>query len=128
MAVVAGTATTASLTLVKLQCLPSAPSLRKFWGGSEHPGGKLGVKFMGVKARFGSFESGGAAVLERPSFDQSQFEPSTQVLEGGDIGRLRDKKGTGSGDSYRVLLVDDAGHSEKISCEGFAPSCSICYT
>ncbi|XWS13277.1 hypothetical protein CRYUN_Cryun36dG0023600 [Craigia yunnanensis] len=47
----------------------------------------------------------GAGVLERPSFDQSQFDPSTQVLEGGDIGHLKDKKGTGSGDSCRVLLL-----------------------
>jgi len=57
---------------------------------------------------------GGSSVLERPTFDQSQFDPSTQVLEGGDMGRLRHKKGTGSGDSYKVLLVDDAKHTEKI--------------
>lgn len=37
---------------------------------------------MGVKAKFGSFKSGGAGVLERPSLDQSQFDPSAQVLEG----------------------------------------------
>lgn len=40
-----------------------------------------GLKVMSVKARFGS-SKGGAGVLERPSFDQSQFDPSTQVLEG----------------------------------------------
>ncbi|XP_022761772.1 ATP-dependent Clp protease adapter protein CLPS1, chloroplastic-like [Durio zibethinus] len=115
MAVVAGTVATSSWTLVKSQRLPSAPSLRKFCGGNEsHPGGKMVMKFMGMKARFGSFTSGGAGVLERPGFDQSQFEPSTKVLEGGDIGRLRNKKGIGSGGSYRVLLVDDAGHSEKL--------------
>lgn len=34
-----------------------------------------------VKARFGS-SKGGASVLERPSFDQSQFDPATQVQEG----------------------------------------------
>lgn len=53
-------------------------------------------------------------MLERPSFDQSQFDPATQVQEGGDIGRVRDKKQTGSGDSYRVLLIDDARHTEKL--------------
>ena len=80
MAVVAGTATFAP---VKLQRIPSAPTSRKFWGGKvNHPAGKMGSKFMVVKARYGSFKSGGAGVLERPSFDQSQFDPSTQVLEG----------------------------------------------
>ncbi|KAK9076277.1 hypothetical protein SSX86_004610 [Deinandra increscens subsp. villosa] len=62
---------------------------------------------------FGS-SKGGASVLERPSFDQSQFDPATQVQEGGDIGRVRDKKNTGSGDSYKVLLIDDARHTEKL--------------
>ncbi|KAD1709730.1 hypothetical protein R6Q59_032435 [Mikania micrantha] len=65
------------------------------------------------KSRFGS-SKGGASVLERPSFDQSQFDPATQVQEGGDIGRVRDKKNTGSGDSYKVLLIDDARHTEKL--------------
>ncbi|KAF5750020.1 hypothetical protein HS088_TW03G00349 [Tripterygium wilfordii] len=68
---------------------------------------------VSVNARFGS-SKGGAGVLERPTFDQSQFDPSTQVLEGGDIGRLKNKKGPGSGDSYRVLLIDDARHTEKL--------------
>ncbi|XP_076894997.1 ATP-dependent Clp protease adapter protein CLPS2, chloroplastic-like [Bidens hawaiensis] len=66
-----------------------------------------------LKARFGS-SKGGAGVLERPSFDQSQFDPATQVQEGGDIGRVRDKKNTGSGDSYKVLLIDDERHTEKL--------------
>lgn len=35
-------------------------------------------------------------------------------ITGGDMGRLRDSKGTGSGDSYRVLLIDDARHSENL--------------
>lgn len=52
--------------------------------------------------------------MERPTFDQSQFDPIAQVEEGGDIGRLADKKGLRSGDSYRVLLVDDARHTEKL--------------
>ena len=33
---------------------------------------------------------------------------------GGDIGRVKDKKTTGSGDSYKVLLIDDARHTEKL--------------
>lgn len=36
---------------------------------------------MAVKARFGS-SKGGAGVLERPKFDQTQFDPSTQLQEG----------------------------------------------
>lgn len=100
-----------------------------------------------VEARFGTFKTGGAGVIEKPGFDQSQFDPSTQVLEGnlfsfffllcylfnyyfipiklhlpydvlaiagGDIGKMKDKRGTGSGDSYRVLLIDDTRHSEKL--------------
>ena len=35
-----------------------------------------------VEARFGTFKTGGAGVIEKPAFDQSQFDPSTQVLEG----------------------------------------------
>lgn len=35
-----------------------------------------------VEARFGTFKTGGAGVIEKPGFDQSQFDPSTQVLEG----------------------------------------------
>ncbi|PWA72593.1 ribosomal protein L7/L12/adaptor protein ClpS-like protein [Artemisia annua] len=66
------------------------------------------------EARFGSLRSGGTNVLERPNFDQSQFDPATQVQEGGDIGRVKDKKTTGSGDSYKVLLIDDARHTEKL--------------
>lgn len=67
-----------------------------------------------VEARFGSFKTGGAGVLDKPALDQSQFDPSPQVLEGGDIGKMKDKRGTGSGDSYRVLLIDDTRHSEKL--------------
>ncbi|XWS09277.1 hypothetical protein CRYUN_Cryun40dG0072100 [Craigia yunnanensis] len=116
MVVVARTSTMSSFPLVKLQRIPSAPTSRKFWGGGKenHPAGKMGSKFMGVEARFGSFMTDGAGVLERPSFNLSNFDRSTQVLEGGDIGCFRDKKGTDIGDSYRVLLVDDAGHSEKL--------------
>lgn len=33
---------------------------------------------------------------------------------GGDIGRVKDKKSTGGGDDYRVLLLDDARHSENL--------------
>lgn len=53
--------------------------------------------------------------MERPSFDLSQFDiPFTQVEQGGDIGRARDKRLTGCGDSYRVLLVDDDRHTERL--------------
>ncbi|KAL4291639.1 hypothetical protein GQ457_14G000150 [Hibiscus cannabinus] len=118
MAVVAGLPTTMSFALVKFERNPSAPTTGKLWGArGTHPhpaAAKMGSKALGVKARFASFKTGGAGVLERPSFDQSQFDPSTQVLEGGDIGRSADRKGTGSGDSYRVLLVDDARHSEEL--------------
>lgn len=40
---------------------------------------------------------------------------------GGDIGRVKDKKNTGSGDSYRVLLIDDARHTEKLG--NMIPDC-----
>ncbi|XP_021898233.1 ATP-dependent Clp protease adapter protein CLPS1, chloroplastic-like [Carica papaya] len=70
-------------------------------------------KFARVNANFVP-SKGGAGILERPTFDQSQFDPSTQVLEGGDVGRLKNKKGVGSGDSYRVLLMDDIRHTENL--------------
>uniref|UniRef100_A0A1D1Y6I4 ATP-dependent Clp protease adapter protein ClpS n=1 Tax=Anthurium amnicola TaxID=1678845 RepID=A0A1D1Y6I4_9ARAE len=62
----------------------------------------------------GSLRGGGSGLLERPNFDQSQFDPLPQVQEGGDIGKLSDKKGLGSGDSFRVLLIDDARHTERL--------------
>uniref|UniRef100_A0ACD5VVI1 Uncharacterized protein n=1 Tax=Avena sativa TaxID=4498 RepID=A0ACD5VVI1_AVESA len=58
--------------------------------------------------------SSGGAVLDRPAFDQSQLDALPAALEGGDTGRLKDRRGTGSGDSYKVLLVDDARHTEKL--------------
>ncbi|XP_058090392.1 ATP-dependent Clp protease adapter protein CLPS2, chloroplastic-like [Magnolia sinica] len=64
-------------------------------------------------ARFGS-SGGGAGLLERPTFDQSQFDRMIQAEEGGDIGRVTDEKGTRGGDSYKVLLIDDARHTEKL--------------
>ncbi|KAL4186211.1 hypothetical protein AMTRI_Chr09g13040 [Amborella trichopoda] len=67
---------------------------------------------MKISGRFGS-SKGGAGLLERPTFDQSQFDPSLSVEEGGEMGRLCDKKGPGSGDSYRVLLLDHERHTEK---------------
>ncbi|KAE8728591.1 hypothetical protein F3Y22_tig00004198pilonHSYRG00025 [Hibiscus syriacus] len=134
MAVVAGLAMTSSFVMVNFERNPSAPTTGKLCGANgTHPSAeKMGSRLTGVKAQFGSFKTGGAGVLERPSFDQSQFDPSTQVLEcvrpvmdnslimfiptitGGDIGRSTDRKRTGNGDSYRVLLVDDAQHSEKL--------------
>ncbi|CAL4953798.1 unnamed protein product [Urochloa decumbens] len=56
---------------------------------------------------------GGGAVLERPAFDQSQLDTLPVTQEGGDPGRLRDGRRSGSGDSYKVLLVDDVRHTEK---------------
>ncbi|XP_078180304.1 ATP-dependent Clp protease adapter protein CLPS2, chloroplastic-like [Carex rostrata] len=55
-------------------------------------------------------------VEERPTFDDSsQFDAfPLEPLEGGDIGRSTERKGTGSGDSYKVLLVDDPRHTEKL--------------
>ncbi|KAI4357088.1 hypothetical protein L6164_001059 [Bauhinia variegata] len=68
---------------------------------------------ISVNARLGS-SRGGAGLLERPSLDQSQFEPLTQVQKGGDIGSLNTRKGVGNGDSYRVLLIDDIRHTENL--------------
>lgn len=42
------------------------------------------------------------------------FGETCCLFVGGDIGRVRDKRSTGSGDSYRVLLLDDERHSEKL--------------
>ncbi|KAL6853729.1 hypothetical protein ACP4OV_019758 [Aristida adscensionis] len=58
--------------------------------------------------------SSGGAVLERPAFDQSQLDTLPAAEEGGDPGRLGDRRGSGSGDSYKVLLVDDARHTEQL--------------
>ncbi|PUZ54113.1 hypothetical protein GQ55_5G103700 [Panicum hallii var. hallii] len=55
----------------------------------------------------------GGAVLERPAFDQSQLDALPVAEEGGDPGRLKDGRRSGSGDSYKVLLVDDARHTEQ---------------
>uniref|UniRef100_A0A453FV81 Uncharacterized protein n=1 Tax=Aegilops tauschii subsp. strangulata TaxID=200361 RepID=A0A453FV81_AEGTS len=57
--------------------------------------------------------SAGGAVLDPPAFDQSQLDTLPPAQEGGDTGRLKDRKGTGSGDSYKVLLLDDPRHTEK---------------
>ncbi|XP_004297765.1 PREDICTED: uncharacterized protein LOC101299180 [Fragaria vesca subsp. vesca] len=107
------TTATASFSLTKIAGFPpSSPtrSCSKVLAVKEGRGISGG---MAVKARFGS-SRGGAGVLERPKFDQTQFDPSTQLQEGGDIGRLKDKRGIGSGDSYRVLLIDDVQHTEKL--------------
>lgn len=57
--------------------------------------------------------SSGGAVLERPAFDQSQLDTLPVTQEGGDPGRLKGGRRSGSGDSYKVLLVDDVRHTEK---------------
>ncbi|OEL13416.1 hypothetical protein BAE44_0025571 [Dichanthelium oligosanthes] len=56
---------------------------------------------------------GGGAVLERPAFDQSQLDTLPVTQEGGDPGRLKDGRRSGSGDSYKVLLVHDVRHTEE---------------
>ncbi|KAF0887493.1 hypothetical protein E2562_002224 [Oryza meyeriana var. granulata] len=58
--------------------------------------------------------SSGGALLERPAFDQSQLDTLPVTQEGGDTGRMRDRRGSGSGDSYKVLLIDDARHTENL--------------
>ncbi|KAM7487877.1 hypothetical protein LguiB_025361 [Lonicera macranthoides] len=70
---------------------------------------------FGAKSKGGG-GGGGASVLERPPpiFDPSQLDPATQVEQGGDIGRVRDRRGPGSADGYRVLLLDDIRHTEDL--------------
>uniref|UniRef100_A0A2P2JB41 Uncharacterized protein LOC105123660 isoform X1 n=1 Tax=Rhizophora mucronata TaxID=61149 RepID=A0A2P2JB41_RHIMU len=80
----------------------------------KHEEALVAAKGRRISVKASSSKTGGAGVLERPTFDQSYFDPSSQVLEGGDIGRLREKRGIGSGDSYRVLLIDDIRHSENL--------------
>ncbi|KAM7484802.1 hypothetical protein LguiA_000811 [Lonicera macranthoides] len=74
--------------------------------------GLFGAKSKGG----GGGGGGGASVLERPPpiFDPSQLDPATQVEQGGDIGRVRDRRGPGSADGYRVLLLDDIRHTEDL--------------
>ncbi|GMJ08388.1 hypothetical protein HRI_004508000 [Hibiscus trionum] len=103
--------TTSSFALVKFQRNPAAHTTGNLLGAKEiHGAAKIGTKVMRVKAMFGSFKTGGVGVLERPIFDQSQFDPSTQVFEGGDIDNSTERKDTDNRDNYRVLLVDDSLH------------------
>ncbi|KAI4357077.1 hypothetical protein L6164_001048 [Bauhinia variegata] len=83
-------------------------------------GGSGRTATISVNARFWS-SRGGAGLLERPSLDQSQFEPLTQVQKGGGIGPLNARKRVGSGDSYRVLLIDDIRHTVNLE---FLSACS----
>ncbi|KAJ4710360.1 ATP-dependent Clp protease adapter protein ClpS [Melia azedarach] len=106
----AAAATSCGLTKLVFLC----PSPRSNVNSSHPMLPKSRFTASKVVSRFGSFKSGGAGVLEKPAFDQSQFDPFTQVLEGGDIGRVKDRKGTGSGDGYRVLLIHDIRHSENL--------------
>lgn len=85
MAVTGGTTTTSSFSLTKIVGFPPPPSPSRSCSmilgvkeGQERWGGGNG---MAVKARFGS-SKGGAGVLERPKFDQSQFDPATQLEQG----------------------------------------------
>ncbi|CAO1946485.1 unnamed protein product [Urochloa humidicola] len=67
----------------------------------------------GVVAAPPHASGGGGVVLERLAFDQSQLDTLPVTQEGGDPGRLKDGRRSGSGDSYKVLLVDDVRHTEK---------------
>ncbi|KAH7296433.1 hypothetical protein KP509_26G023000 [Ceratopteris richardii] len=63
-----------------------------------------------VQARLG--RTGGAGVLERPGLDQSQVGNEPSVQEGGEMGKLSQKRILGGGDRYRVLLLDHEKHTE----------------
>lgn len=68
------------------------------------------------------YEKGEKNILENPTamqhctlhYNEFLLPLFNVVITGGDIGRLKDKRGIGSGDSYRVLLVDDVRHTEKL--------------
>lgn len=50
---------------------------------SRERGGERSMVAASMKMKGGlGFSRGGSGVLDRPSFDQSQFEPLTQVQEG----------------------------------------------
>jgi len=66
-----------------------------------------------MKVATASHASGGAVLERPPAFDQSQLDTLPVTQEGGDPGRLKDGRRSGSGDSYKVLLVDDVRHTEK---------------
>ncbi|CAL4946707.1 unnamed protein product [Urochloa decumbens] len=80
---------------------------------SVNPRARHRTKATAVAVAAPPHASGGGAVLERPAFDQSQLDTLPVTQEGGDPGRLRDGRRSGSGDSYKVLLVDDVRHTEK---------------
>ncbi|KAI5084242.1 hypothetical protein GOP47_0000411 [Adiantum capillus-veneris] len=63
-----------------------------------------------VQARLG--RTGGAGVLERPGLDQSQTGQEPSVEEGGEMGKLSQRRISGGGDRYRVLLLDHEKHTE----------------
>lgn len=66
----------------------------------------------GVLERPGLGGGGGTGVLERPGFDQSQFDTTPSAEEGGEMGKVREKRGSGGGDRYKVLLLDHERHTE----------------
>ncbi|XP_074563495.1 ATP-dependent Clp protease adapter protein CLPS2, chloroplastic-like [Curcuma longa] len=101
---------------VPVPCPPSLPLSTAYTSPSKpRVGVRLAAAISGpvsVIAGFGA-SKGGSGLLERPSFDLSQFDAAPQVQEGGDIGRLTTRKAVGRGDSYKVLLIDDPKHTEK---------------
>lgn len=58
-------------------------------------------------------QMGGTGVLERPGYDRSlPVSPTPKADEGGEMGKLRDKRGSGGGERYKVLLLDHEKHTE----------------
>ncbi|OVA01132.1 Adaptor protein ClpS [Macleaya cordata] len=94
--------------------LASKHSSLKFFTVLKKPLKTLAVSMHMETNSFGFPSKGGAGILERPNFELPQFDPTPQPQEGGDMGWLKYKRGVGYGDSYRVLLIDDKRHTEKL--------------
>uniref|UniRef100_A0A0D6R3A7 Adaptor protein ClpS core domain-containing protein n=1 Tax=Araucaria cunninghamii TaxID=56994 RepID=A0A0D6R3A7_ARACU len=58
-------------------------------------------------------DMGGIGVLEKPQLDRSRAKtPTPKVDEGGEMGKSREKRGSGGGERYKVLLLDHEKHTE----------------
>lgn len=74
-------------------------------------------------------------MLERPGLDQSQPSQEARVEEGGEMGKLPQRRKFAGGDRYRVLLLDHDKHTEsqvesvlpKIVPSVTADKARICY-
>lgn len=60
----------------------------------------------------GADGSGGTGVLERTGLDNARDTEAPRTDSGGESGSTDRKNGTGGGDVYRVLLLDDDRHTE----------------